>query len=1214
MDDEGETTEEDSTGNKQEMKPEEQQVISSPTSLLSSQNSIKKVTENIDLENIEIGDGNIEMKKIDSIKKKDGDESIIIMKHDVTKMNIPPPHFPRSSCKSRNRDSRRCQKHFREMIELHSIKNEKLEEREGNLRQRLEILECSMPAVMIWNIWRMSQNAEIPNMKQLIAKQFENLHTKCPKTTNSQHYDCRVRQIEAERKCAQRRINEARALWSEKEFALGEQKRKLEEAKKTQDEHRERIEKLKAEVQELRVQKAREKDADGDSCQTGECGEIKCKQWLGNVSSTTSVKSTDLECLTRIQDLAEAELCMKRNISELERREEAYMRTLQQADELWSKMETDVATTTSTLQEQLQLKASANQQLANRVCCLEDTIERLNKKLANCNQILKKEQIQRRDKIVGEDNCNADVESKFSLARISTCDQYTSSRELQQSKTNCNKGQSTRKIGTSSKISGITCRDEMLDKCLSSRKINQRDQTTLDKCKSLRDIATDCRGERLERSVSTRKIDTSSKDQMTMQKSSSKKIGTSRDKLTKCTSVNTMTRCASANTMTKCSSANAVTKCASASTMKKCASATTMTKCPSANKMAKCTSTNKMSDCTSVNKKTSSKEIPFSCRDERLPKCVSVKKVNIASKDQVKDRDEDQDYHSFDTSDSEGEPCAADFICNDQVFSPTGIDDDDDDEFQSTTSEMILKDDKEDKKNKKDDKANDDLNRTLVAKESFTQLSKPVPKDEDQIPLEVICTGGINKTDETNIESVEQISNIQESEDGESKKVPRAEERKTDQKLKHDDVAVPKAELKSWLQSTADFEKAIANCSKCSPNANDVKKLANSIRTYLQIPLEDVTEYERIKTVEILSETLNMQKTAENIEENLKHTEEQQSNKEPKLAEETEPDKEIEISEEPLTIIYDKKFRISNGKLEETVENIENEEKLSKEIEKSEKIALDEEIKEDIEEVYDQKSQKSDNENETQKKVEQSVKDTSPTEKLEEPLAKIDSLSALRNSVEKIEKKDVEYHQQLVTDEEKTERTNDKTELFSDGEKETDRKKEKEENLVSTDKSLHDEEEEMEHSSKDKEVLSESIENEDKLSNAGENDEFTEKPIIPDEKDKEEEKEEEENEEKEKKEDEKEQEEKIEEEPKKAITREKSQIMTESGPSIPEEAKLVIVKGAVTSSTGIIVEKPVKEDLEKELSLQTQKIGSEENAFKKIAKTDSDCICKPEQL
>lgn len=361
-----------------------------------------------------------------------------------------------------------------------------------------------------------------------------------------------------------------------------------------------------------------------------------------------------------------------------------------------------------------------------------------------------------------------------------------------------------------------------------------------------------------------------------------------------------------------------------------------------------------------------------------------------------------------------------------------------------------------------------------------------------------------------------------------------------------------------------------------------------------------------------------MQKSAEKIDENSKPTQEQSIN-EAKFPEESEPAKEMEESKELLTIIYDRKSvkesRVSHEKFEETIENIENEQ---------------------IEEVYDKKTQKSENENEREEKVEQNLEENAPTEKLEEPLGKIDSRSTLRNSVEKmdefsVEKKDEDYHhhQHLVADDEKTEEPNDKTELFSDGVKEEcDLKiEEKEENLVSNDKSLHDEEEEMEHSSKDKEVLSESIENEDKLSNAGENDEFTEKPIIPDENDKEEEKweengeedekeveqENEENEEKEKK-DEKEEkgDEKVEEEPKKVISGEKSQIMTESVSSIPEEAKLVIVQGAVTSSTEIIVKKPVKEDLEKELSLQTQKIGSEESAFKKIAKTDSDCICKPE--
>ena len=141
--------------------------------------------------------------------------------------------------------------------------------------------------------------------------------------------------------------------------------------------------------------------------------------WLGDVASTTSVKSTDLECLARLQELAEAELCMKRHITELERREETYMRTLQQADVLWSKMEGDAASTMNNLQEQLDLKIAANQQLAYKVCCLEDTIEKLNSKLANCkNELGKVIGVDRVDAIVGSDDDHATVANKDCLAKM----------------------------------------------------------------------------------------------------------------------------------------------------------------------------------------------------------------------------------------------------------------------------------------------------------------------------------------------------------------------------------------------------------------------------------------------------------------------------------------------------------------------------------------------------------------------------------------------------------------------------------------------------------------------------------------------------------------------------------------------------------------------------------------------------------------------------
>ncbi|CAK9817724.1 Myosin light chain kinase, smooth muscle [Anthophora plagiata] len=303
---------------------------------------------------------------------------------------------------------RQCNKRFREIIGKRELKNEELEKQQGDLKHRLNILECSMPAVMVWNIWRMSQGATIPSLQRVLENQFHGPasgEVYCP-STPSRHFDCRVREVEAERKQAQKRVEEARALWAEKMTVLEDKSRRLEEARKVQEETRQRIEQLSAEVKRLR--EAASKVEDDGSCETGECAVIECKKkWLEKVPSNASIKSADIECLEKLQQLAENELAMKRQIADLERREEAYMRTLQQADELWSQMHGAAA---GNLQEQLAMKTEANQKMADRICELEDIVEDLRTRLSTCRGELHKYlSVEKVEALIGKDDDFADV-------------------------------------------------------------------------------------------------------------------------------------------------------------------------------------------------------------------------------------------------------------------------------------------------------------------------------------------------------------------------------------------------------------------------------------------------------------------------------------------------------------------------------------------------------------------------------------------------------------------------------------------------------------------------------------------------------------------------------------------------------------------------------------------------------------------------------------
>ncbi|XP_070153648.1 titin homolog [Polyergus mexicanus] len=308
---------------------------------------------------------------------------------------------------------------FCDIVDNREQRREELEKMEGDMRKRLDILECSMPAVMVWNILKMSQGAPVCSIGRILEKQFKHTRELSCRSTPSCHYDCRVREVEAERKLALKKTEEARTLWSEKLATLEKRKRELEEARRIQEEQKNAIECLNEEAKALREAIEKRTMEVDESCQYGECGDTQCKQrWLSEISSVTSIESEDIQCLEKLQQLAEEEVIMKRGITELERREEAYMRTLQQADELWSKMEGDGISMTSALQEQLDTKIAANQQLADRVCELEDALEKCQAKLAACRTELEKFlSIEKIEATIGRDDDVAQVTDKAVAVR-----------------------------------------------------------------------------------------------------------------------------------------------------------------------------------------------------------------------------------------------------------------------------------------------------------------------------------------------------------------------------------------------------------------------------------------------------------------------------------------------------------------------------------------------------------------------------------------------------------------------------------------------------------------------------------------------------------------------------------------------------------------------------------------------------------------------------
>lgn len=342
---------------------------------------------------------------------------------DGTREESQSPSDVGSRRRNRGRSARRQRRPFGDMIGVREQRREQLEKMEGDLRQRLDMLECSLPAVMAWNTWKMTQGASACGIRRVLERQFKAASELPLRATPSCHYDCRVREVEAERKLAQRKVEEARALWAEKLRMLEDQTKQLEEARKMQEEQKGAMDRLNKEIERLR-EAMEQAEEDEESCRHGECGDRRCKQTLlAEVSSVTSIESGDIECLEKLQQLVEEELVMKKDIAELERREDAYMRTLKRAEELWSKVEEDAVSSTSALQEQLDTKTAANQQLADRVCELEDALEKCRARMAACRTELEKYlSIEKLEAAIGRDDDVALVTDKAVAVKVKVTD------------------------------------------------------------------------------------------------------------------------------------------------------------------------------------------------------------------------------------------------------------------------------------------------------------------------------------------------------------------------------------------------------------------------------------------------------------------------------------------------------------------------------------------------------------------------------------------------------------------------------------------------------------------------------------------------------------------------------------------------------------------------------------------------------------------------
>ncbi|XP_066585133.1 flagellar attachment zone protein 1-like [Prorops nasuta] len=316
-------------------------------------------------------------------------------------------------CEMRTVPSRKCQLQFQQLINKSEMNRSKLSKREDCLRKRLNMLECALPAVMISNICT-PQNARSANICEAIQQQLRCFDRRPSRDTPSQHFDKRVREAECRRKEEERKAEEARRVLAEKLAVLEARKREVEKIERIHKEKRENISRLKDKALKIRERKGKKNKSDW-FCERAECGELRCLERLfDNDGSVGSIKSEDLDCLKRLEDSAKTELGLKKQIADLERQEETYARAMQQAEEFWHDCQGEQPMVIT----ELQSKIEANRQLAQRVCELEDQLEKMTKQLAKCKSDLSEyTERETMDNVTGGDDDFAKVADKRAAAK-----------------------------------------------------------------------------------------------------------------------------------------------------------------------------------------------------------------------------------------------------------------------------------------------------------------------------------------------------------------------------------------------------------------------------------------------------------------------------------------------------------------------------------------------------------------------------------------------------------------------------------------------------------------------------------------------------------------------------------------------------------------------------------------------------------------------------
>ncbi|KAH0550694.1 hypothetical protein KQX54_020567 [Cotesia glomerata] len=417
---------------------QEQENEENPTVMLTE--SVEKTSESGALKEITVDEVTPEkVPSVNLIHGNDLDNSVIQYvkglaseedEEEKEKSNNPVkgPDLNPNKSKSRHKQFKCCPEGFCELVARRKHRTDKLMERQAEISTRLATLETWLPMVTVNKI--MQSDCDPQNVIKYIEEQAAIMSAVTNQST-SRHEAQEIGGLEAERKEALRRHEEARTVLHEKQLQLKKVNEQIEDAKRKQEELQRKIYDAERNNEERNTDQLEDDES----------------------LSEYSFGPEDLANITRLEELIVGEHKVKKELKELERREAAYVEILKKS-QFWKankapggesncldgdrrKVDGEV----DKLRGQLAAKSAANQQLADRICQLEDQIESLESKLRNCNKIIefrgkRLEEEERdgsaklRDKMKttnGTGDSEISVRDKATLAKVTTTDRSSGS-------------------------------------------------------------------------------------------------------------------------------------------------------------------------------------------------------------------------------------------------------------------------------------------------------------------------------------------------------------------------------------------------------------------------------------------------------------------------------------------------------------------------------------------------------------------------------------------------------------------------------------------------------------------------------------------------------------------------------------------------------------------------------------------------------------------